>query len=109
MDQVLSDRIKDTIGQKRVVLFMKGNRNFPACGFSATVVGILKKLGADFADVNILADPELRQGLKEFSNWPTFPQLYVDGKLVGGCDIVTSLYENGELQQVVGAGTAASG
>ncbi len=109
MDQALTDRIKSTLGQQKVVLFMKGNKNVPACGFSAQVVGILKKLGVSFADVNILADPELRQGLKEFSNWPTFPQLYVDGKLVGGCDIVTSLHESGELQQLIGADAAASG
>jgi monothiol glutaredoxin len=109
MDQALSERIKSTLETRRVVLFMKGNRNFPACGFSAQVVGILKKLGADFADVNILADTDLRQGLKEYSNWPTFPQLYVDGKLVGGCDIVTSLHESGELEKLLGVGTASNG
>jgi len=109
MDQALRDRIKSTIEGHRVVLFMKGNRNFPACGFSAQVVGILKKLGVDFADVNILADAELRQGLKEYSNWPTYPQLYVDGKLVGGCDIVTSLSETGELEAMLRAGAASNG
>lgn len=109
MDEALRERIKNTIEGHRVVLFMKGNRNFPACGFSAQVVGILKKLGADFADVNILADAELRQGLKEYSSWPTYPQLYVDGKLVGGCDIVTSMSESGELQQLLGGGTASNG
>jgi monothiol glutaredoxin len=109
MEDVMRERIKSTLEGHRVVLFMKGNRNFPACGFSATVVGILKKLGADFADVNILADAELRQGLKEFSNWPTFPQLYVDGKLVGGCDIVTSLSESGELATLLGASSASNG
>jgi monothiol glutaredoxin len=88
---------------------MKGNKNFPACGFSAQVVSILKQHGADFRDVNILADPELRNGLKEYSNWPTFPQLYVDGKLVGGCDIVTSLNESGELAGVLASGAAANG
>jgi monothiol glutaredoxin len=81
---------------------MKGSKNFPQCGFSAQVVSILRKKGVPFADVNILADPELRQGLKEFSNWPTFPQLYVDGKLIGGSDIVTGLEESGELDQVLG-------
>src|SRR5262245_19046193 len=109
MDEAMRDRIKNTLEGHRVVLFMKGNRNFPACGFSAQVVGILKKLGADFADVNILADPELRQGLKEYSNWPTYPQLYVDGKLVGGCDIVTSLSESGELETLLSAGKASNG
>jgi monothiol glutaredoxin len=106
MDQALSDRIKGTLEKKRVVLFMKGNKNFPQCGFSAQVVSILKQKGVDFLDVNILPDPELRQGLKEFSNWPTFPQLYVDGKLVGGCDIVTGMNESGELDQVLGTSAA---
>jgi len=104
MDTALRDRIQQTIGAKRVVLFMKGNKNFPQCGFSAQVVGILRKKGVDFADVNILQDAELRQGLKEFSNWPTFPQLYVNGQLVGGCDIVSGLEESGELDQLLQAG-----
>lgn len=107
MDQALRDRIESTIGSGRVVLFMKGSKTFPACGFSARVVQILKQVGVSFTDVNILADPDLREGLKQYSNWPTFPQLYVEGKLVGGCDIVTSLYENGELQKVLGAGSAS--
>ncbi|MGC4088580.1 MAG: 5'/3'-nucleotidase SurE [Polyangiaceae bacterium] len=98
MDQALRERIEGTVNSKRVVLFMKGNKNFPQCGFSAQVVSILKKKGVDFLDVNILSDQDLRQGLKEFSNWPTFPQLYVGGKLVGGCDIVTGMAESGELE-----------
>jgi monothiol glutaredoxin len=102
METVLRDRIESTIFAKKVVLFMKGNKNFPQCGFSAQVVSILKQKGVEFLDVNILSDAELRQGLKEFSNWPTFPQLYVDGKLVGGCDIITGMNENGELDQVLG-------
>lgn len=106
MEQTLRDRIVGTLEKKRVVLFMKGNKNFPQCGFSAQVVSILKQKGVDFLDVNILPDPELRQGLKEFSNWPTFPQLYVDGKLVGGCDIVTGMNESGELDQVLGTSAA---
>ena len=97
MDQALKDRIETTLHAAPVVLFMKGTKNFPQCGFSAKVVGILKERAVDFRDVNILTDPELRQGLKDYSNWPTFPQLYVKGKLVGGCDIVTSLHESGEL------------
>lgn len=101
MDEALKQRIEGTIGQSRVVLFMKGSKHFPQCGFSAQVVQILKQKGAEFKDVNILADAELRQGLKEFSNWPTFPQLYVGGKLIGGCDIVTSLNESGELDTVL--------
>jgi monothiol glutaredoxin len=102
MDEALRDRIKTTVEAAPVVLFMKGTRNFPQCGFSAKVVGILKEQAVDFRDVNILSDQDLRQGLKEYSNWPTFPQLYVNGKLVGGCDIVSSLHENGELAQVLG-------
>jgi monothiol glutaredoxin len=101
MDDALKQRIEGTIGQSRVVLFMKGSKHFPQCGFSALVVQILKQKGAEFKDVNILADAELRQGLKEYSNWPTFPQLYVGGKLVGGCDIVSSLNESGELDTML--------
>jgi monothiol glutaredoxin len=102
MEPSVRERIESTVTAKKVVLFMKGNKNFPQCGFSAQVVSILKKKNVDFLDVNILTDADLRQGLKEFSNWPTFPQLYVDGKLVGGCDIVTGMSENGELDQVLG-------
>lgn len=104
MDEALRDRIKTTIESHKVVLFMKGNKNFPQCGFSAKVIGLLKENGAEFRDVNILTDADLRTGLKEYSNWPTFPQLYVDGQLVGGCDIVTSLSESGELKSVLGLG-----
>lgn len=107
MDDALRERIVSTINSGRVVLFMKGSKNFPQCGFSAQVVQILKQMGTEFRDVNILTDPDLRQGLKEHSNWPTFPQLYVDGKLIGGCDIVTSLYESGELSNVLGAAKSA--
>ncbi len=85
-----------------VVLFMKGSRQFPQCGFSATVVGILDKLTRDYQTVNILADPAVRDGMKEFSSWPTFPQLYVKGQFVGGCDIVKEMYASGELQKVLG-------
>lgn len=102
MEDVLRERIKQTIESKKIVLFMKGSKNFPQCGFSAHVVGILKERAVDFRDVNILTDADLRQGLKEYSNWPTFPQLYVDGKLVGGADIVVNLHESGELATVLG-------
>ena len=104
MEQAVRERIQGTLNSKRIVLFMKGNKNFPQCGFSAQVLGLLKQNGADFRDVNILADADLRSGLKEYSNWPTFPQLYVDGQLIGGCDIVTSLNESGELKTIL-AGT----
>lgn len=102
MDETIKARIKETVEGSKVVLFMKGSRNFPQCGFSAKVVGILKEQGVEFRDVNILTDGDLRQGLKEYSNWPTFPQLYVGGQLVGGCDIVTSLHESGELATTLG-------
>jgi monothiol glutaredoxin len=96
-------RIEDLLQGSKVLLFMKGTKQFPACGFSNTVVQILKKEGVAFETFNILADPDMRQGLKEFSSWPTYPQLYVDGKFVGGCDIVTEMHQSGELKKVLGA------
>lgn len=102
MEAALLSKIEGLVHSSRVVLFMKGNKMFPQCGFSAQVVGLLKETGVEFDTHNVLADAEIRQGLKEYSNWPTFPQLYVDGQLVGGCDIVTELHQNGELAKVVG-------
>jgi monothiol glutaredoxin len=99
----LRQRIADTIAKDRVMLFMKGNPQMPQCGFSAAVVGVLKELGAKYGSYNILADPELREGLKEYSSWPTYPQLYVDGKLVGGADIVRDLHAKGELAKLIAA------
>ena len=92
-------RIEGLIGGSKVILFMKGTKQFPACGFSNAVVQILKKEGVPFETYNILADAEVRQALKEYSNWPTYPQLYLDGKFVGGCDIVTEMHASGELAQ----------
>jgi monothiol glutaredoxin len=97
MSDDVRTRIEGLIAQNRVMLFMKGTRQIPACGFSNTVVQILRKEGATFETYNILADPEVRQALKEYSSWQTYPQLYVAGKFVGGCDIVTELHESGEL------------
>ncbi|HEY2899785.1 MAG TPA: Grx4 family monothiol glutaredoxin [Polyangia bacterium] len=97
MTDDLRKRIAATIGKDRIMLFMKGNPSMPQCGFSAAVVGVLKQEGVPFGSFNILADNELREGLKEYSSWPTFPQLYVDGKLVGGADIVRDLHARGEL------------
>jgi monothiol glutaredoxin len=97
----LRKRIAETIAKGHVMLFMKGNPAMPQCGFSAAVVGILKQTGVPFESYNILADQELREGLKEYSSWPTFPQLYVDGKLVGGADIVRDLHERGELAKLL--------
>jgi monothiol glutaredoxin len=102
MDHATRDRIEELVNQHRLVLFMKGNRNFPMCGFSAKVVGILKEVGVEFETVNVLADPAVREGIKEYGNWPTIPQLYVDGELVGGCDIVSDLYASGELPAKLG-------
>jgi monothiol glutaredoxin len=99
MNQEVRDRIETLIKSNKVMLFMKGTKQFPACGFSNAVVQILKKESVPFETCNILADGELRQALKEYSSWPTYPQLYVDGKFVGGCDIVTELHQNGELSR----------
>jgi monothiol glutaredoxin len=97
MTDALKTRITETIGSNRIMLFMKGNPSMPQCGFSAAVVGILREVGVPFGSFNILADQEMREGLKEYSSWPTFPQLYVDGQLVGGCDIVRQMHAKGEL------------
>ena len=103
MEAQLKQEIDDLIKQNRVVLFMKGSKNFPQCGFSATVVNILKESGVrDFKDVNVLSRADLREGIKEYANWPTIPQLYVQGEFVGGCDIVKELYGSGELFEVLG-------
>jgi monothiol glutaredoxin len=99
----LRKRISDTIAKGRVMLFMKGNPAMPQCGFSAAVVSILKETGVPFETANILADQELREGLKEYSSWPTFPQLYVDSKLIGGADIVRDLHARGELKRILAA------
>ena len=101
MNDQLKQRIETTIAKDRVMLFMKGSPQMPQCGFSAAVVGVLKEIGAPFGSHNILADPELREGLKEYSSWPTYPQLYVDGKLVGGADIVRDLHARGELAKLL--------
>ena len=98
MQNVMFDRIQKDIDNNDVVLFMKGTAAFPQCGFSSLVVQVLSQLGVPFKDVNVLEDNELRQGIKDFSNWPTIPQLYVKGEFLGGCDIVREMYESGELQ-----------
>jgi monothiol glutaredoxin len=94
------DTIKTTIGTNDVVLFMKGTKMMPQCGFSSRVAGVLNFMGVEFADVNVLADAEIRQGIKDFSDWPTIPQLYVKGEFVGGCDIITEMTLSGELDQL---------
>jgi len=102
-------RIKEQVEANPVVLYMKGTPRMPQCGFSAMAVQVLQACGvSSFATVNVLADPEIRQGIKEFANWPTIPQLYVNGELIGGCDIATELHESGELQQILAGATATT-
>ena len=95
------DRIKQDVSENKVVLFMKGTPVFPQCGFSATVVQVLTHLGVQFKGINILENPELREGIKEYSSWPTIPQLYVKGEFVGGCDIIREMFETGELLELM--------
>ena len=90
-------KIKDTVTSNDVVLFMKGTKSMPQCGFSSRVAGVLNFMGVEFADVNVLADEDIRQGIKDYSDWPTIPQLYVKGEFVGGCDIITEMTLSGEL------------
>ncbi len=92
-----ADQIRETITKNDVVLYMKGTKMMPQCGFSSRVAGVLNYMGVEFADVNVLADAEIREGIKDFSDWPTIPQLYVKGEFVGGCDIVTEMTLSGEL------------
>ncbi|MDH3639079.1 MAG: Grx4 family monothiol glutaredoxin [Gammaproteobacteria bacterium] len=102
----IQDQIKQTVEQNDVVLFMKGTPDFPQCGFSGRAVQVLKACGAHFASVDVLADPQIREGVKQYSNWPTVPQLYIGGEFVGGSDIMMELYQNGELQKKLGEAAA---
>ncbi len=97
----VQDQIRDMVAQNDVVLFMKGTKQMPQCGFSSRVAGVLNYMGVDYVDVNVLADPDIRQGVKDFSDWPTIPQLYVKGEFVGGCDIVTEMTLSGELDALL--------
>jgi len=97
----IQDKIHQQLSSDKIVLYMKGTPQLPQCGFSAKASQMLGACGVKFTTYDILSDPEMRQGLKEYSNWPTFPQLYVNGELVGGCDIMTELYQKGELQKLV--------
>lgn len=97
----INQEISNTIEKNSVVLYMKGNKDFPQCGFSAVVVQVLKNLNVDFFDINVLTDPEIREGIKEFSDWPTIPQLYIKGEFIGGCDIVKEMFQSGELQNLL--------
>jgi monothiol glutaredoxin len=95
-----TDQIRSTVSSNDVVLYMKGTKTMPQCGFSSRVAGVLNFMGVEFKDINVLEDAELRQGIKEFSDWPTIPQLYVKGEFVGGCDIITEMTLSGELDQL---------
>ena len=101
MDRTANERIQQELDENPVVLFMKGTPVFPQCGFSAAVVQVLNHLGVKFKGVDVLQDPGLRQGVKDFTNWPTIPQLYVKGEFVGGCDIVREMFQTGELQELL--------
>lgn len=101
-DNPVFTQIEKDIRENDIVLYMKGTKQVPQCGFSGVVVQVLERLGIkDFKDVNVLADPAIREGIKQYANWPTLPQLYVKGEFVGGCDIVREMYQNGELQALL--------
>ena len=100
LDKALKIRIDEEIASEAVVLFMKGTPVFPQCGFSSAVVGVLSHLGVKFRGINVLEDDSIREGIKEYSDWPTIPQLYVKGEFVGGCDIIREMYESGELTEM---------
>ena len=96
----VNEKIKKTIKENKVVLYMKGNKSMPQCGFSSKVAGVLNYIGVEYEDVNVLADEVVRQGIKDFSDWPTIPQLYVEGEFIGGCDIITEMALSGELDSL---------
>ena len=104
MDANVVDRIKQQLSGSKVLLYMKGTPDFPQCGFSAAAVQALNATGTQFDSVNIFEDPELREALKQYSNWPTYPQLYIKGELVGGADIIREMYQSGELQKMLSEG-----
>ena len=99
---MIEDKIKQQLDNNNIVLYMKGTPDFPQCGFSAKVTHILNQLQVDYFSVNVLEDEQIRQGIKQFGNWPTIPQLYAKGELIGGCDIISDLYERGELEKILG-------
>lgn len=101
MENIVFDQIKKEVTENDVVLYLKGTAVFPQCGFSAAVVQILSQLGVPFKDVNVLEDAIIRQGIKDYTNWPTIPQLYVKGEFVGGCDIIREMYDSGELAELL--------
>ena len=100
------ERIKTAVAENKIIIFMKGSPQFPQCGFSQQTSAVLKACNVEFAYIDVLAEPEIRTGLPQFSNWPTFPQVFVKGELLGGCDIVTDLYQKGDLQKIIEETTA---
>jgi len=108
MDENFKKKVDELIHQNKVLLFVKGTKQFPQCGFSNAVIQIFKEIGAPFETVNILADAELRNGMKEYSQWPTFPQIYVGGEFIGGCDIVREMHAKGELAPIVKKATTGA-
>lgn len=102
----VKQRIEETLKNNTIVLYMKGTPQFPQCGFSGRAVQLLQACGAEFASVDVLADPEVREGIKQYSNWPTIPQLYINGQFIGGSDIMMELYQKGELQKLVSQAAA---
>ena len=103
----INSRIEEQLNSHDILLYMKGSPDFPQCGFSGQTISVLNAIGKPFAYVNIFEDEEIREGLKAYSNWPTFPQLYVNGELIGGCDIVVEMYHSGELQKLLEESTEA--
>jgi len=107
MSEQMLSTIDQEVKENKVILYMKGDKDFPMCGFSAQVVHILNALNAEYETRNVLENDDLRQSIKEYSDWPTIPQLYIDGEFVGGCDVTTELYQNGELQTMLQAASPA--
>src|SRR5215470_20426931 len=103
MAQDVTERIQSAVSNNKVMIFMKGTASFPQCGFSAATVQVFEQMGVPFETADVLSDPELRDAIKRYSNWPTIPQVYIDGKFVGGCDIIRELHESGELEPLVKA------
>ncbi|MYB35485.1 MAG: Grx4 family monothiol glutaredoxin [Gammaproteobacteria bacterium] len=105
----IQEQLKEVIESNEIILFMKGTPEFPQCGFSGRTAQILEACGARYASVNVLADDAVREGIKQYSNWPTVPQLYIRGEFIGGCDIMMEMYENGELEKLLKSGEGESG
>jgi len=108
MDADVKTKIENEIKTNKITIFMKGNQDFPQCGFSAAAVNVFEQLGVSFHTVDVLADWNIREGIKEFSNWPTIPQIYIDGEFVGGCDIIRTMHKNGELAEKLASAGLAS-